>query len=158
MSSSAFRALLEALDIAGCRRMWRSLFPEMPLPETDTDAEIVVHIARTRSEMVALRSRFYSHRWLTERGWPSELPDHLRPRAEQVSPVTVEGVGIASVFKRPYTEAVQDKMRRAVLECYADGEDNPDVIRSVMLERREREMRRLFGAGHERARREFVKK
>jgi len=143
--AAEMRRCLEALDIAGIRRLWRHAAPGMPQPESDDDALIAIHIARTASETIDFKLRAYSHSWLAERDIPSQLPDSLRPRAERLYPRVAEAVGIAALIQRPYTPVVQGVMRDAVAECYADGERCPKVIRGLMMERRAREMKRLLG-------------
>ena len=36
-------------------------------------------------------------------------------------------------------------MRAAVLECYAEGDNDPLIVKPVMMERRAREKKRLLG-------------
>lgn len=149
MSSAAFRQLLEAGDAPGLRRAWSDLFPDMPQPETDEKAEIVMHMARTGAVSVRFRCRAYSHRWLEERGLPSQLPDDLKPRAERMYPVVAEGVGISvstrTEWLRPALGEVRDAISDAVEECYASGDTAVPHVRERMAEARDRTLRRLFG-------------
>jgi hypothetical protein len=68
---------------------------------------------------------------------PSALPDWLRPRADQLYPKVVEGVGIAvrgPGHKRALALALRSAMERAVAECYADGKTEPDFVRARIAE------------------------
>jgi hypothetical protein len=150
MSASAFRALLEAGDVNGLRVAWGELAPHLPQPDTHKKAEICMHMARTCTHGVPFRERAYSHAWLTEQALPSQLPDHLRPRAERMYPRTVSTVGISvntrNEWLKPITGEVQHAMEYAVLEAEGDGklEDAPHV-RSRMFEARDRTYRKLLG-------------
>jgi hypothetical protein len=146
MSSSEFRGLLEAGDVAGLRAAWHALFPQMPQPETHEQAEIVLHVARTQAESVSLRLRAWSHRWLLERGLPSGLPDALKPRAERIYPRIVEAVGISVNTRRPGMIEVRTAMEHAVLDLYADSPSpDPLLVARQMKEAREKTLHALFG-------------
>lgn len=150
MDALAFRNLLTAGDVEGCRAFWRRHAPHLPQPETREQAEIVMHRARTEAESVPLAARAWSHRWLVERDLPSGLPDHLRPRAEQVCPVRVNAVGISintrSEWLRPAMTEVREAMERAVLEADAEGRvEDTAFVSKRMAEARGRTMRALFG-------------
>ena len=41
-----------------------------------------IHLARTKSELLRFKLRAYSHAWLIDHGYPSLLPDELRPTFE----------------------------------------------------------------------------
>jgi hypothetical protein len=106
-----------------------------------------IHMARTQTEAVRFKLRAYSHAWLMERGYPSLLPDELRPRAQRIYPVVASGVGIA--VRSKYEEvkvAVEGAMRDAVLEAEAEGRliDAP-FVRARMSEARRVAIRKLFG-------------
>jgi hypothetical protein len=90
-----FRAALASGDVRLVRKAAAIAFPHLPQPETDEDAEVLMHVARTEATSLPLRLRAWSHRWLTERGHPSHLPDELKPKAEQIHPVIAEGVLVA---------------------------------------------------------------
>lgn len=147
--SNQFRQLLEAGDFKTLRRGWAELMPNMPQPRTDAEAEQTMHVARTVSVSIPFRLRAYSHRWLTERNLPSQLPDNLRPRAERMYPQVVEAVGIGvnftSRWMKPAAAEVQGAMSDAVEECFADGERDPVVVKARMFEAKEKTMKALFG-------------
>jgi hypothetical protein len=75
-----------------------------------------------------------------ERGLPSGLPDHLKPKADRIYPRTVEAVGVAvlatSADGVTRARAIEKAMSDAVAECYADGERDPEIIKSRMAEAR----------------------
>lgn len=144
-ASSEFRRILEACDARAARAAWARLAPGMPQPESDADALIVIHRARTEARSMPLRARAYSHRWLLDHGIPSGLPDELLSRAERLYPKIVEGVGIMALFPQPHTPIVQAAMRDAVNECYADRRTEPAFVKARMMEAREREKRLLLG-------------
>lgn len=148
---ATFRQLLEDGDVDALRRAWHRVAPSMPQPESREDAEIVMHIARTEAETVALRYRAYSHRWLTERGLPSKLPDDIRPQCERMFPQIVETVGIMVEFSDPMMSPaaaeVRGAMEGAVNHCFADGKTDPAFVRARMEQARTDAMRALFGRG-----------
>lgn len=146
MSSRDLINCLETMDVAGMRRLWAKLAPQMA---THDDAGMVaaIHLARTKSELVRFKLRAYSHAWLLDRGYPSLLPDELRPKAHRMYPVISHMVGIAvksqhEEVKITVTRAMQD----AVLEAESDGRltDSP-FVKERMMEARERARKRLFG-------------
>ena len=120
----------------------------MPQPTT-AQAEAVMHVARTAAENVSFKKRAYSHAWLMERSLPSQLPDHMKPSAQRLYPVVVEGVGISVNFKSPLLreagEEIQRAMGHAVEETFADGCHDSTVVTRRMGEARERATRALFG-------------
>jgi hypothetical protein len=147
MSQRELINLLEQIDIKGLRLLWGGVAPNMPLPDTDEEMLTAIHLARTKSDLVRFRYRAYSHAWLSERGYPSLLPDELRPKAQRLYPVTTLGVGIAvkskyDIVKTTLTQVMQD----AVLEAEADGKlaDSPHV-KIRMMEARLRATKKLFG-------------
>lgn len=151
MSHVQFRALLEEGDVDGLVRGWRELFPGMPQPASREQAEIVMHRARTEAASITLRARAYSHRWLTERNFPSGLPDRLKPSAERLYPRRVAGVGISvntrSPILRPAMIEVRKAMEGAVLEAEADGRLTDDAfVATRMAAAKDRELRALFGS------------
>jgi hypothetical protein len=82
-----------------------------------------------------------------ERGYPSLLPDELRPRAQRIYPVIASGVGIAVRSKyREIKLAVEGAMRDAVLEAEAAGRltDAP-FVKARMSEARTLAVKKLFG-------------
>lgn len=117
----------------------------MPVPETRFDALVALHLARTTARSIPIRLRAYSHRWLLDRNYPSQLPDRLKPRAERLYPQAIGAVGISVNSKYPVVQAaIQNAMSNAVLEAYADGhQDDPEVVKARMQEARSRERRGL---------------
>jgi hypothetical protein len=133
-----FRDCLIDLDIEGAMRIWSHVFPQMPQPQR-RDALAVMHMARTAMLNMPYIKRFYSHRWCCDEGFPSQLPDELKPRAEKLYPSFSSAVGISANSKYPeIAEAIGRVMREAVLETYADGhKDEPKIVRARMMEKRE---------------------
>jgi hypothetical protein len=144
-----FRAALEAGDVRLCRKMWAAFMPHLPQPSAE-DAEKAMHMARTSSETVSFKARAWSHRWLSERGLPSQLPDRLKPSAERLYPRIAEGVGISVNCRNPYFRPAMIEVRRAmegaVADCYASGDTAPAIVRPRMAEARDRTMKQLFGS------------
>lgn len=145
-----FRGALEAGRVELVRSLWSLAFPQLPQPRSYEEAEIAMHAARTAAESISLRARAYSHRWLTERDLPSQLPDHLKPSAERLYPATAAAVGISlntkSEIIRPALVEVRGAMEYAVLEAEADGrlEDTP-FVQQRMNEAKQKTFRALFG-------------
>lgn len=148
MRHDDFRAALEAGDVRLCRKMWASFMPHLPQPSPE-NAEAAMHMARTACETVSFKARAWSHRWLGERGLPSQLPDRLKPSAERLYPRVAEGVGISvncrNPFMRPAMGEVRRAMEDAVADCYANGDTSPLIVKPRMAEARSRTMRKLFG-------------
>lgn len=148
--SAAFRRALEDGDIKRLRGMWAQLAPHLPQPESEEAAEIVMHLARTEATSIGFKFRAYSHRWLSERGLPSGLPDELRPRAERIEPIQALAVGISYTFRTPHLKPAAEEVRRsmehAVLDAQAEGRlsDAPFVM-ARMGEARDRTLKALFG-------------
>jgi hypothetical protein len=144
-----FRAALALGDLAYLRGIWRVVAPHLPQPESDADAEVVMHRARTEAATLPLNARAWSHRWLEERGLPSGLPDELRPKAERLRPPVVEGVGISvnchSDHLRPAAIEVRKAMEIAVEEAFADGRTDPGFLTARMNEARRRAWKQLLG-------------
>jgi hypothetical protein len=144
------RRELESGDYRACAAAWAKIAPHLPQPKDDAEAEATMHYARTLANGVRMRERAYSHRWLLDRGLPSGLPDHLKPRAERIYPVIVTGVATvalaASSITRPIRGHIEAAMSEAVAECYADGHEN-DIpkIRGRIREARDRTLKQLVG-------------
>jgi len=137
---------LEAVDVEGMRILWSNVAPHMPLHD-DAGMVVAIHMARTETKAVRFASRAYSHAWLMERGYPSLLPDELKPKAQRLYPVVASGVGIA--VRSKYEEvrfAVEGAMRDAVLEAEAHGRltDAP-FVKARMSEARTYAVKKLFG-------------
>lgn len=144
--AGAFRHCLEECDVIGIRRLWAHVAPDLPQPTNDHEALATLHRARTEARSIALRLRAYSHRWLLDHGYPSGLPDELKPRAERLYPQVVEAVGIAVGSKYPeVVTSIRGAMEYAVLDTHADGVTDPVIVKNRMMEARARERRALFG-------------
>lgn len=148
MKHEDFRQALEAGDVRLCRRMWASVFPSLPQPGPK-EAEASMHMARTGAETVSFKARAYSHSWLTERGYPSQLPDNLKPSANRMYPHVVTSVGISVNTRNPLLKPamleVKAAMETAVLDCYANGDTDPIVVSERMAAARQQTMKQLFG-------------
>lgn len=135
-------------DFRGMRRLWPDLFPQYAAqaPMTDKQAEEVMHLARTQNDFVPTKLRRYSHEWLLERGLSSDLPDQLRPKADQVHPVIAAAVGIAVQGRDGSSLIIRDAMVDAVREAEADGKlEDSAHVKARILEAREQQHRLLFG-------------
>lgn len=137
-----FRQLLEDGDVDGLWRAWGRVAPHLPQPKSRDEAEITMHIARTATRSIPVSAQQYSHRWLTERQLPSQLPGDMLPRL-------VEAVGISvnfsSSYLKPAAAEVRTAMESAVLDRFAMGDKNPLVVQAAMAEARNKAMRALFG-------------
>jgi hypothetical protein len=148
--SDAMRECLETADVHMARELWRKAAPHLPQPKDDAEALKTIHYARTVSDAISTPLRCYSHCWLTERGLPSGLPDHLRQRAERVYPRIVSSVGLAVRMRNPEEAAagveIRKVMEQAVLEADADGRltDSP-FVKLRVEEARAKERKKLFG-------------
>jgi hypothetical protein len=143
------RRALEEHDVVTCCKLWEHVAPHLPQPKNDTESYVIMHHACTQAANVSLRSRAYSHRWLLDHGYPSGLPDELKPKAERMYPKVVDAVGIAcgtsSEILRPVAEHVRHAMEDVVLEHYADGVKDPKIIKPRMLDARTQTIRKLIG-------------
>lgn len=149
--SAVMRQCLEDLDVPRARTFWGHIAPHLPQPEDDLDALVTLHRARTEAQSIALDMRIYSHQWLEDRGLPSGLPDHLRPKAERVHPRIVSAVGVAVAARSPEMEPlarlIQDAMNDAVQAAHADGriEDTP-FVKARMADARKRATEFFWGS------------
>jgi hypothetical protein len=138
--ADAFRRCLIELDVVGICDLWFHVNPHLPQPKNNEEALTTIHYARTQTESIPIGLRCYSHAWLCERGLPSGLPDRLKPQAGRLYPHEVKAVGIAvramSEAGVPRARAIEQAMSDAVLDCYADGVTDVDIIRSRMDEAR----------------------
>lgn len=148
MHSEEMRRCLVECDVVGIRKLWAHVSPNLHQPRTEHETLTTIHRARTEMPRIALRLRAYSHRWLLDHGYPSELPDELRPKAERIYPRIVEAVGISvtstSEAFRPAAKLVERAMSDAVQEAYADGRTDPVFVRARMAEARARTIDKLF--------------
>lgn len=147
--SSEMRRCLEELDIPGVRRLWAHMAPHLEQSATDAETLICLHRARTEAESIPLEARAYSHRWLLDNGYPSGLPDHLKPKAERLYPRVSVAVGIAVKMMNPELKVAGVEIRRAmegaVLEAEADGKLNDSgFVKLRMLEARAKARKQLF--------------
>lgn len=143
--NAEFRSILIEADAAKARAAWSTIAPHLPQPATDADALVSLHMARTQTQVVPPRLRYYSHRWLTERGLPSQLPDHMRAPAERMYPRKVDAVGVAVRSAVPVVrDAITGAMNYAVEDCYANGDRDPLIVKPQMMEARARERRGLM--------------
>jgi hypothetical protein len=148
--AAEMQMLMVTLDTARAREVWREHFSHLHQPADDAAMLATLHAARTQSELIATKLRYYSHSWLRERGLPSLLPDEMRASAERVYPVTVPSVGISVNTKsdlfKPVVPLVMTAMQDAVLECYADGHAaETDLIKGRILEAKKTTVRKLLG-------------
>jgi hypothetical protein len=148
--AAAFRIALEEGDVAMCQKAHARLFPHLPAAPDFASAEIQMHMARTQVDWLDLKKRAYSHRWLQERGYPSQLPDHLKPKAERLYPIIAEAVLVSansnSAILKPAMPIIQKAMCDAVEEAAADGKlSDSEFVKARMGEARRRSMRQLFG-------------
>lgn len=139
-SEEMFRCLRDC-DVGAVMKLWKHISPDMPQPDNEHQARVMIHYARTRMQKMPNRYRFYSHCWLRDEGLPSALPDNMRPRAERLYPVGVRAVGVSSGKaggeKTEFNYAVQKAMSDAVLETYADGhQDQPQIVKARIMEKR----------------------
>ncbi len=108
-----------------------------------------MHMARTAAKSVTFRLRAYSHRWLLERGLPSQLPDSLKPAADRLYPSVVEAVGFSVNFRSsilaPAAAEVQSAVTAVIEDCYANGDRDPELVRGRMLDTKDATIRKLFG-------------
>lgn len=145
--SALFKDMLEAGDVAGIRRLLPEAMPQFPAPTTDAEAEVTMHMARTSCPVLTFSKRAYSHAWLVERGYPSQMPDHLKPAAERIYPRVVEAVGIlvkpSTPEHRPLVTAIQGAMETVVNEMFADGDRDPVMVKSRMMAARAAVLRRM---------------
>lgn len=146
--ATAFREALQLGDVDRLRQLWAALFPHLPQPQDRMEATVVLHQARTAANSVTIAARQYSHRWLREQGYRSDLPYELKSKAEQQGrPVIVEAVGISvgSMDKSPggreRTAFIRKSMEKVVHEMFGAGETDPVLMRRRMMEARSRARR-----------------
>ena len=148
-AQSEFRRALEEADHRRLRELHAIVVPHLPPPESDEAAEITLHMARTQAQWLSDRKRCYSHAWLIERSLPSQLPDNLKAKAERLYPRIAEAVFVSansqSPLVKPIAKIAQAAMCEAVEDAYANGDRDPVLVRSRMLEARDTTFRRLLG-------------
>lgn len=137
--AALMRECLERMDVAVFRKLTAVVAPQMKHSKTDQDARIVMHMARTQMPNMPLKHRAYSHRWLCDNGFPSQLPDELKPRAEQMYPKVVEAVGTACKDQgagiAPFIEqAMSDRVKDIYATDRANFSPDPLGVRRSILE------------------------
>ena len=137
-----FRDAIDRLDVDLVRKMWAYVMPHLPQPESDEAALVSMHMARTAIANIPFRHRAYSHAWLTERSFPSQLPDALRPRAQQICPVVVSAIGIATYTRSPVALAIRKAMMDAALDA---GINESALTRRAIADARAKARRQLLG-------------
>lgn len=149
---SAFRRCLVELDVNGMRKLHAHVSPHLPSPGDDRLVLATMHRARTQLRTMALKDRAYSHRWLLDHGYPSGLPDELKPRAERLYPRVVAATGFSANFGpkllKPLKHPVEHAVGEVILDAY--GTDKVDKIdhaklRGAMLEKKDETVRKLVG-------------
>lgn len=142
---NALHQALVDLDAKAACAVWKTLAPYLPQPPTAEAATATMHMARTMAQTIPERLRYYSHRWLTDRGLPSQLPDRLKPSAERMYPRKVDAVGVAVRSQIPEVRAaITGAMSDAVSDCYANGDRDPLIVKPQMMAARARERRGLM--------------
>ena len=149
-SNAAIKQCLEEMDVDGIRSLWHLVAPDAPQPETDFEAMVTLHMARTQMKIMTKRQRYYSHRWLLDHDQMSLLPDEERPSAERMYPQIKRSVGISlgsqSSMMEPALPVIRGEMEKAVLEVYADGrKDDIPFLKERMRLAREGAVKKLFG-------------
>ena len=149
MHNAEFSRCLAECDVQGIRRLWSHVSPHLPQPANDHDALVAIHHARTQANSFNLRLRAYSHRFLIDNGYPSGLPDYLKPRAERMYPRIEDGVGISvggtGEVGNMIAPIIQGAMSDAVMDCYANGDKDPLIVKPRMFEARKTAVRKLLG-------------
>jgi hypothetical protein len=144
--SAEMRRCLAEIDVQGMRKLWHHIAPKAPAPQSDAEALIVLHHARTRAATLPLKLRAYSHYWLLDRGLRSDLPDKYKKQVEREYPWIADSVGIAVNSRWPEVKlAIRGAMEVAVNECYADDKRDPLIVKPRMMEMREAMRKKLFG-------------
>jgi hypothetical protein len=142
--SAEMRRCMIDLDVDAMQRLDAHLNPHLAsMSKKDTLKSM--HIARTSMKTIPFKLRAYSHSWLTNQGYPSQLPDELKPAAEREYPKISEAVGIGSLKRAPHTLLVRQVMSDKVCELYADKRTEPEFVKAQMMEARAKEMKKLFG-------------
>lgn len=148
--SAAVRRCFETLDVSLMRKLWKHIAPHMPQPKNDEEALVTLHMARTSCDAIDAKLRMYSHAWLRERSYPSQLPDHMKASAERLYPIVVKAVGTSinsfSGVIKPVLGEVRQAVKDAVLEIHADGKiDDSDLVRRRINEAKQLALGKLLG-------------
>jgi len=148
MAAALLRECLEEVDALTAVRLWGHLFPGLPQMRDPAEAIVAVHMARTAAVSVALHKRLYSHAWLVERGYPSQLPADLRPPAERNRPRIVQAVGIAVMSRSRRPDRVEEAaaMERVMADAAGDmilaGITDPARVSAHMWQARDAWLKR----------------
>ena len=147
--AASARSCLEMLDVDGMRKLSAHVMPHIAAG-SDENVLTAMHIARTQCEALAIRYRAYSHRWLEERGLPSQLPDRLKPSVDRLYPKVTSAVGLAISLGpkelKPAADLIRTAMSDEVEDCYASKREDPAYVKPRMDEAGRIERKRLFGA------------
>jgi hypothetical protein len=148
-AADEFRAALTACNVREVDRLFRLIHPHLPPPSSLEATETAMHTTRSAADWLPDRARCYSHSWLVERDLPSQLPDHLKPMAERLYPRIAEGVFVSintnSPLLKPAAAEVQKAVCDVVEDCYANGDTDPVLVRSRILDARASTFKRLLG-------------
>lgn len=143
---SEIRCILEDGNVDAFLVANQILFPE-GLELSRNEAEITMHLARTGSNQIDKQHRLYSHRWLIDRGLPSQLPQSMRKIVAESK--IVEAVGVAVMTQNPDLEpaakAIERAMADAVEDCYANGDIRLELIQARIEVARQEATRQMFG-------------
>ena len=140
---SAFQECLDDGDVLRCKALWGKVYPHLPQPQDISEAEVVLHCARTAAESLRLEKRLYSHAWLDERGLRSALPDDLRPKTQRIHPVIFPAVGVSvkamssRADRREEAKLIEKVMGDAAGELVQMGVTDRDRIVERMWKARE---------------------
>ncbi len=128
------RCLIEA-DVPGIMSAWRKIAPALAI-QSETEAAISLHMARSDTPVIPAAMRQWSERWLNDHGF--ERHDGMWGYARS-APVSAETVGIAS---RSTTPGLADKivtvMTDGLNNARAKGIVEPLEQREAMLTARRR--------------------
>lgn len=151
---AAFRRCLEEVDVAGMRKLHAHVMPHLPAG-SDKDILVSIHHARTQAESMPLKARAWSHRWLLDHGYPSGLPDHLKPSAEREYPRITEATGFTMRFGSPLMREilspivplVSKAVEEVILDEYSGAvvRRDHDRIRGRVLDAKAKAVRQLVG-------------
>lgn len=144
------RRCIETLDVAGARRLHGHMAPHLPQPTSDAETLATLHHARTQTPGIALRLRVHSHHWLLDHGYPSGLPDRLRPMVERLYPRVVEAVVVSATAStelfKPVAPMIQNAMQAVAQDAYASDKPVDHVrLRADLREARVATINKLFG-------------
>lgn len=134
----ALRECLARMDVGFAHKYWSEMFPGQKSPKNYAETRICLHIARTACESSRLSDRLWSHQWLTERQFPSKLPNELRP--DFGGSVIVSAVGLVvdtNKSDRASQErviAIRTAMENAINEMYSHGIEDPVQVSKYMWE------------------------